>query len=561
MDALAKLVYVLVKVAEGAPAKVALFNKLLAIFARCLLRDADAHGAGSSAETVTAMNPLPNPEQALRFDQRPYLRLFTNLLRDMHQAPPPAAPPGADDATVAQVAAATNDAIAFNSQILASFANVLHAVRPERVPGFAFSWLEITCHRLFFPALLGVPGQRGWPLAHRLILDLFRFLYPALRRAEMNTGVKLLYRGGLRLLLVLHHDAPEFLADYHASLLDVLPPSCIQLRNLLLSAAPRGVRLPDPFVASGHIDSIPESTVVPRLLGNPGDNIPANALPLPLKNELDAFLRSGVTRAGIAPSMGVTALSNSPLGQALRNVLFASPEETAFTLSRYSASAIQALVLHLADVTLGKIAEDVASNPALQASIPRGTLPASLIVGAAHSSAAVDVLNFLLGEADAEGRYAILNAIVNQLRFPNAHTLFFSQALLRGVFMQGLPLYPAGTTPPPPASIQGGALPPAIAEVVREQLTRVMLERVIVHRPHPWGLLVTFIELIRNVGYAFWSHPFTRLNPDVEKLFESVARSCMGPAATAAASAGTGGVAAAAPAGAGASAPVAAGSQ
>ena len=32
---------------------------------------------------------------------------------------------------------------------------------------------------------------------------------------------------------------------------------------------------------------------------------------------------------------------------------------------------------------------------------------------------------------------------------------------------------------------------------------RVLLERLIVNRPHPWGLLITFIELVKNPRYAF----------------------------------------------------------
>merc|ERR1711871_789934 len=69
------------------------------------------------------------------------------------------------------------------------------------------------------------------------------------------------------------------------------------------------------------------------------------------------------------------------------------------------------------------------------------------------------------------------------------------------------------------------------AEIVREQITRVLLERLIVHRPHPWGLLITFIELIKNPRYNFWSKGFTRCAVEIERLFESVARSCMGPVA------------------------------
>jgi CCR4-NOT transcription complex subunit 1 len=64
---------------------------------------------------------------------------------------------------------------------------------------------------------------------------------------------------------------------------------------------------------------------------------------------------------------------------------------------------------------------------------------------------------------------------------------------------------------------------------MKEQITRVLLERLIVNRPHPWGMLITFIELLKNPRYDFWSHKFTTCAPDIEKLFTSVARSCMIP--------------------------------
>ena len=81
----------------------------------------------------------------------------------------------------------------------------------------------------------------------------------------------------------------------------------------------------------------------------------------------------------------------------------------------------------------------------------------------------------------------------------------------------------------------------------------MLLERLIVNRPHPWGLLITFIELIKvnyndsfniihfiffnlntnnnamqNPRYNFWNRSFIRCAPEIEKLFESVARSCGG---------------------------------
>ena len=91
----------------------------------------------------------------------------------------------------------------------------------------------------------------------------------------------------------------------------------------------------------------------------------------------------------------------------------------------------------------------------------------------------------------------------------------FASAILHSVMSQGVQARPCCTR--------------FLQEIVQEQITRVLLERLIVNRPHPWGLLVTFIELIKNPRYNFWSHAFTHCAGEIERLFESVARSCMGP--------------------------------
>lgn len=64
---------------------------------------------------------------------------------------------------------------------------------------------------------------------------------------DLYALLRFLLQGTLRLLLVLLHDFPEFLCDYHYAFCDVIPPNCIQMRNLILSAFPRNMRLPDPF--------------------------------------------------------------------------------------------------------------------------------------------------------------------------------------------------------------------------------------------------------------------------------------------------------------------------
>merc|ERR1712127_248561 len=108
-------------------------------------------------------------------------------------------------------------------------------------------------------------------------------------------------------------------------------------------------------------------------------------------------------------------------------------------------------------------------------------------------------------ELNDQGRYIVLNAIANQLRYPSSHTHYYSCVMLY--------LFSEATN-----------------EGIKEQITRVLLERLIVQRPHPWGLLITFIELIKNPSYSFWDHGFTRCAPEIRRLFVSVASSCMGPA-------------------------------
>ena len=63
----------------------------------------------------------------------------------------------------------------------------------------------------------------------------------------MSTCTNLCLQGTLRVLLVLLHDFPEFLCELHFDVCNAIPPSCIQMRNLVLSAFPRNMRLPDPF--------------------------------------------------------------------------------------------------------------------------------------------------------------------------------------------------------------------------------------------------------------------------------------------------------------------------
>eukprot|EP00658_Telonema_sp_P-2_P000301 TRINITY_DN10108_c0_g1_i15.p2 TRINITY_DN10108_c0_g1~~TRINITY_DN10108_c0_g1_i15.p2 ORF type:complete len:375 (+),score=114.25 TRINITY_DN10108_c0_g1_i15:157-1281(+) len=345
---------------------------------------------------------------------------------------------------------------------LNSLSTLLHTLQPCRVPGFAFAWLELISHRMLMPKLLMAKAQRGWPMFQRLLADLLKFLQPHLSQTELSEPIRLLYKGTLRVLLVLLHDFPEFLCDYHFSFCDVIPNSCVQLRNLVLSAFPRQMKLPDPFTPNLKVDLLPEISQSPRILSKYANALSNNNL----KADIDTYLKT------------------RPNPSFLNDVLPKLMEDNPAGGRRFSAPMINALVLHVGVQAISQ----------LQAKASQVTSP----------SAPMDIFQWLSNSLDMEGRYLFLNAIANQLRYPNNHTHYFSCVLLY-LFMD------------------------AQVDVLKEQITRVLLERLIVNRPHPWGLLITFIELIKNPRYNFWNHSFTRCAPEIEKLFESVARSCMGP--------------------------------
>merc|ERR1719327_2553836 len=100
--------------------------------------------------------------------------------------------------------------------------------------------------------------------------------------------MRLLYKGTLRVLLVLLHDFPEFLSDNHFLFCDVLPVCCVQMRNLVLSAFPRNMKLPDPFMPNLKVDLLPDIKVAPRILSN----YTTTLLQLHLKADVDNFLRT-----------------------------------------------------------------------------------------------------------------------------------------------------------------------------------------------------------------------------------------------------------------------------
>jgi CCR4-NOT transcription complex subunit 1 len=75
-----------------------------------------------------------------QFDQRPFLRLFTSLLTDLHTS--------------------EQQLQGVYIPVLITLANTLHTLQPTYFPGFAFAWLQLVSHRLFMPKLLLTENQK-----------------------------------------------------------------------------------------------------------------------------------------------------------------------------------------------------------------------------------------------------------------------------------------------------------------------------------------------------------------------------------------------------------------
>ncbi|KAG8732244.1 hypothetical protein FRC11_014912 [Ceratobasidium sp. 423] len=419
IDALSRLIVLMIKYngdATDLAAKVHYLTKILSIVVLVL---AQAH------------------ESSVEFpQQKPFFRFFSSLLNDVNglEAHLPLFP------------------------LLVAICDTFNTLQPINFPGFAFSWMTLISHRLFMPKMLGSDNHEGWRPYHRLLISLFRFLEPFLRTAELQNPTRTLLHGSLRLLMVILHDFPEFLSEFYFSLCDVIPARCIQMRNIILSAYPPTLRLPDPHRET-QLETLSDMGPIP-----------------PVLSDFTLGLRHGDMRAALDQCL--LGRGSSALVTSLKESLTIQPTgQNAATGDHYNIQALNALVMY---VGVSSVAQAKARSGS-HVFVP--------------TDPGVTLLTHLANELDTEGVYYLLVSMVTHLRYPNAHTHWFSSLVLH-MFIE----------------VKNTRL--------QEVATRVLLERLMVFRPHPWGALVTFIELLRNPRYDFWNKDFVRVAPEISMLLD-----------------------------------------
>ncbi|KAK3381600.1 CCR4-Not complex component, Not1-domain-containing protein [Podospora didyma] len=381
------------------------------------------------------------------FNQRVFFRFFSILLHEIH-------------AISEQISEVDRD------RIFLKFAARLYDLRPTLYPAFVFGWMGLLAHRVFLPSLLQMPHEAGWTPFTKLLQHLLSYLGNLLKPFEVSALAKEIYQAVLKLLVILQHDFPEYLATNHIELCQSLPPHATQLLNMILVASPTSfAKLADPFQPGLKVERIPDMKEAP-----PSTYDSAGLLrQIGLFDILEQTLQNGPSEDAVAQ---ISHAINKTDGEA---------STFGYVPVMVNRQVIDAVVAYIGNFAISR-----ASSKSDTAVYMPGTSEAK-------------TLYMLVTELSPEARYYLLGSMVNELRFANASTHYFSQAIL---------------------DIFGHDMSDPEETEIRQQIVRVLLERLVGYWPQPWGLMITVLELIKNDKYLFFELPFIKAAPEVRQLFE-----------------------------------------
>ncbi len=147
--------------------------------------------------------------------------------------------------------------------LFSQFLSFFLKLQPLKYPGFAFSWLELISNRYFMPVILNCNKMEINLEFHYLISALMKFFKEITNEQSIcKQSYKDLYKGTLRVLLVLLHDFPEFLCEFSFSFCDYIPEKFTQVRNIVLAALPKNLKPPNPYSVN-QMDKIDDFKVLP----------------------------------------------------------------------------------------------------------------------------------------------------------------------------------------------------------------------------------------------------------------------------------------------------------
>lgn len=339
------------------------------------------------------------------------------------------------------------DAVPTWAEMLLKIAARLGSLGPDLMPGFVYGWIALVFHRGFLPEIMKLQDDGGWAAYTKLVKQLLEFAGESLKDVELSDTASKLYEATAKLLVVLEHDYPQYVATQSTALLASIPPHCTQLINTILFASSN--KIPDPMAATNPTDAEAQTPYA-------FENAAASLQSMGLLDILNSALDNGPSEDAVAH---------------MTHAITRAEGKTGFGHAVISANL----------AVIDAITTYVGTKAGQQQPFD-------------SSASSVSTLSMLLHELGAEPRHYLILSMANHLKGPSPITVFFSKLLLH-IFGQDL-------------------ADPEETEI-REQIVRVLLERLIGYWPQPWGLLTTVIELIRNEKYMFFDLPFIKAAPEV----------------------------------------------
>ncbi|CCW70292.1 unnamed protein product [Phytomonas sp. Hart1] len=418
-------------------AEITLLRRVLELFLRVITNH---HNNVASRQFPQTKLP-PNCAFIPYFQQQPYVRLISNLMIAIQRQESSSRREMPDDITQA-------------------FQTILHRLQPCQYPAFAFGWLELVAHRTFIPRCLR--QQEMWSHYTELLIDALNFIEFLTQGGAISSNGLVFYKSVFKLILVLLHDYPLFLIEYHYPLCDAIPPYCVQMLNTVLCSFPPEIRLPEPFqqVTNDTPDML-------KLLGTKVQTECINATFNEFSKEFDLTVLTQYMSKDDEP------MPENDMKMVLNCLL---------NTTRWSL--MNAIVLHVSITYLYT---------------HNNTIPATF-----SNSNPIRLYRYLCKNFSTKHRYHFFCACANHLRYPNIQTNFFSKVIF-ALFL-------------PSPNVDNHT-----QICIQEQITRVVAEKTVIVQPHPWGVLSTFVELMRNPKFKFWEKSFIH-TPFLDQIFIKLRR-------------------------------------
>ncbi|KAH7021003.1 CCR4-Not complex component [Microdochium trichocladiopsis] len=363
------------------------------------------------------------------FCQRVFLRIFTMLLHGT-------------DGLFAEAASSSRQ------EFLLSFAKTMSVLNPERFPGFAYGWLTLVAHRRFAPELLLIENKRGWAPFTKLVSSALKSACEPMKGLEVPEVAKEFYRAAIKLVLIIQHDFPEYIASSSSALLASVPPHCRQLRNVLINCTPAELALEHTESQESSLSYLRDAGLLEILEQVLQDGPSEDAI---------AHLTHAISRSGVHE----TTFGNVPLSTNTR----------------------------LVDEIVGFIGHRAVNR------YHRESLQFS------PGSPDYATISLLVHELQPEARYFFLSSIVDRLGFPGPLTEYFTIVLFELFGRDANDLEEAD---------------------IRQQIVRILLERVSGFWPQPPGLVRAVLDLIRDDKHMFFEQPFIKADRETAEQFLSI---------------------------------------